>query len=179
MTTRPLIFTGESVRSILAGRKTMTRRLIGKRPVKWSVGDHVWVKETWGLHAPFDLTDWHMASLSGADSCPPNWELDYRCEWAHPDGCFWRSPLYMPRWASRITLEVTGVRAEHLHDMPKADVYAEGITEEYVGHFCEWYGSQAPWMAFANKWNELHGHRAPWSSNPLVTVITFRRIVNA
>jgi len=87
----------------------------------------------------------------------------------------WKSPFYLPRKASRITRDVIGVRREHLHDMPKSDVYAEGLSEEYVRHFREWYDGQAPWMAFAQKWDEMHGHRAPWSSNPLVTVITFRR----
>jgi len=81
-------------------------------------------------------------------------------------------PLMGHRW-----LDVIGVRAEHLHAMPKADVYAEGISEEYVRHFRPWYDDQSPWMAFANKWDEIHGKNAPWSSNPLVTVITFRRTI--
>jgi hypothetical protein len=52
MTERPMIFSDESVRAILSGTKTMTRRLIGKRPVKWAVGNRIWVKEVWGLFKP-------------------------------------------------------------------------------------------------------------------------------
>jgi hypothetical protein len=50
MTDRPLILSDESVRGILAGTKTMTQRLMGKNPVKWAVGDRIWVKEAWAIY---------------------------------------------------------------------------------------------------------------------------------
>lgn len=124
MTERPMIFSDESVRAILSGTKTMTRRLIGKRPVKWAVGDRVWVKEAFALS---------IIDPDGFNDIEDDEHYDvvYRAdtgggEWTHyePDGDGftqtsipppWRSPLFMPRWASRISREVTGVRAEHLH----------------------------------------------------------------
>ena len=175
----------------------MTRRLIGKRQVKWAVGDRIWIKEAFktseyscgeeptddshecSAHCRQTYVYYRSTPRVGYRPFPDQARVVYLDESSELTDWYksgFKSPLYMPRWASRLTLDVTGVRAEHLHDMPKADVYAEGITEEYVGHFREWYGSQAPWMAFAAKWNEINGHRDPWESNPLVLAITFRRI---
>lgn len=162
---RPIIFGAESVRSILDGRKTQTRRVVKPQPRfthylqpmfgaspdghvfgesgLWrevgpdypdcgeddrrcpfgAVGDRLWVREAFRLRADQDdrppSEDWWK---SGA------W---YQADGSEPSGCGGgpgklRSPIHMPRWASRITLEVTDVRVERLQEITEADAIAEG-----------------------------------------------------
>ena len=96
------------------------------------------------------------------------------------------SPFYMPRLASRITLEVTGVRVERLHQITESDARAEGLESDsdmakLLPHNLDPVRSLpsvlrgARWR-FVDAWDRINCHRAPWSSNPLVTVIMFRRI---
>ena len=90
----------------------------------------------------------------------------------------------MPRWASRITLEVTGVRVERLHDISEEDARAEGIGQFDVPDgpaAGRWYGepgaeSREPIVAFARLWDSVNGTSHPWPSNCWVWAITFRRI---
>ena len=91
-------------------------------------GDRLWVRETWGLRKHFDFTDWHRRSLRAIDSLPPEWMLDYRADWQQDhEPNFWRPSIHMPRWASRLMLEVTGVRVERLNDISEEDAKAEGV----------------------------------------------------
>lgn len=73
----------------------------------------------------------------------------------------WRSPRYMPRWASRITLKVSSVRVERLHDITEEDARAEGLALEPLiqpGHAV---------ACFSRLWDEINGKRVPWRDNPL------------
>jgi len=132
---RPILFSGPMIRAILAGRKTQTRRvakLTGAGRVKeagshrnWHLadpdavkacpygtpGDRLWVRET------FCDTGCQRA-VYRADTAVENWK--YR---------IWRPSIYMPRWASRITLEITDVRLERLQDISEADAAAEGVEQ--------------------------------------------------
>ncbi len=88
-------------------------------------GDRLWVQETWGFTAgwPFGFQDQHVKGggpwLTG--------DMAYRAD--NPDGNWcWRSSTCMPRWASRITLEVTEVRVERLHEITEEDAIAEGMN---------------------------------------------------
>ncbi len=96
------------------------------------------------------------------------------------------SPLFMPRWASRITLEVTGLRAERLQDITEADAKAEGV--EPLSHIgaeqaiagdqqSRTHGSHPHTLAFAVLWDTINGDRAPWVSNPWVWVVGFERVL--
>jgi len=184
MPDRPLIFTDESVRAILAGTKTMTRRLPGKRPVRWAVGDRIWVKEA------------SCVVSNGPDDYPSIIFRADRAEYYHDGSALgplmgytsevtgpWKSPIYLPRKASRITRDVTGVRVERLQDITEDDARSEGIRPmdgNDCWSACNNMGAEYR-SAFEYAWGEMHGWdgepgaRAPWSSNPLVTVITFRR----
>lgn len=180
MKERPILFSTEMVRAILDGRKTMTRRVMKPQPelrgnfyefgkAGWSSGitsitpvyghslyyacpygipgDRLWVKETWAY------TDYK-------DVC-----------WKATDGesriIRWRSPIFMPRWASRINLEITGVRVERLQEMTYHDLEAEGMQGE-LGAASEEY---------IKLWDTLNAKRGyPWSSTPWVWVIEFRRV---
>lgn len=188
MPDRPLIFSAEAVLAILDGRKTMTRRIHTQGKRGWVVprdGDRYWVKEAFALSVKDHDALNEEETNEYYDAV---YKADGGGEWSYyePDdnGGFtvtpckpqWRPPLFMPRWASRLTLEVTGFSIERLHSIPESDVYAEGLTEEDVLPFRQWFGSEAPWMTFANRWNSINGKRYSWESNPWVRVISFRRL---
>lgn len=98
----------------------------------------------------------------------------------------WRSPRFMPRWASRLLLEVTAVRVERLQACGTLDAMAEGMPQtggeahalglidlaRTPGH--EW-DNRTSVENFARLWDTINGKRAPWASNPWVWVIEFRR----
>lgn len=82
----------------------------------------------------------------------------------------WTPSIHMPRWASRIDLEIVSVRVERLQDISEGDALAEGITAEGVmdgGYHVN---------AFANLWDHINGARATWASNPWVWVVEFKRV---
>lgn len=79
----------------------------------------------------------------------------------------WRSPIHMPRWASRITLEITDIKVERLQDISEKDAIAEGI--EYNG------GCEVPRKTFEWLWESIKGSGS-WAANPWVWVISFKKI---
>lgn len=85
----------------------------------------------------------------------------------------WKPAIHMPRWASRITLEVTGVRVERLQDISREDVIAEGITERDGAPIAE---CVAAWHEpYAALWNTINGPGS-WEKNDWVWVVEFKRI---
>lgn len=73
----------------------------------------------------------------------------------------------MPRWASRITLEITNVRVQRLQEISEADAEAEGV---YTDPACPAYD------AYRSLWDSINARRAPWDSNPWVWALSFKRI---
>jgi len=202
---RPILFNGEMVRAILAGRKTVTRRVarfnaagrVQYKGREWhrddpdavaacpfgAPGDTLWVKEAWGMTASIPLSAHEQACR---DRFAPREWLGYRADTAK--GYCWKSPRYMPRWASRITLEVTGRRLERVQDISEADAEAEGV-ERGGGRY--WLGSRPPGepegvlkihgsavAAFADLWDSINGSRegCSWESNLWVWAVSFRRV---
>jgi hypothetical protein len=96
----------------------------------------------------------------------------------------WRSPMFMSRWASRIDLRVTSVRAERLHDITTAEIEAEGIVVppcayDKVNERPDVLDfERASWARgeFAKAWDAINGRRAPWTSNPWTWVYGFERV---
>ena len=82
----------------------------------------------------------------------------------------WRPSIFMPRWASRITLRVESVRVERLNDISEADAVAEGVfsVKPDSHHSAHWL--------FAELWDGINGKRAPAASDPWVWVVTFSRV---
>jgi hypothetical protein len=125
-------------------------------------GDRLWVRETWGL-----LDTEPAAGPVGA-------HVFYRAhEYERRDLRFqlWRPSIYMPRWASRIALEVGKVRVQRLHEVTDAEIEAEGLPPG------AWYrvpGGPVKW--YQTLWDRINGQRATWKSNPWVWVIDFKRI---
>jgi hypothetical protein len=139
---------------------------------RYAVGDKLWVRETWASEIP---------------GCPRG--ITYRADHSDPRGdgaanpIKWRPSIFMPRWASRITLEITGVRVERLHDMSVACLEAEGFSIAEVNRAGKMWdvlnGQSLPQAAanFRELWDVLNGKTYPWASSPWVWVISFRRIM--
>lgn len=233
---RPILFSGEMVRAILAGRKTQTRRLSGLEDVNtypgrlkgdgsmWPLGyrglcpsdlyiankaafaqnpglfhwflgeqpeevnpisvrcpygvpgDRLYVRETW-RNEPVSIAT--GAAYNGA-------RVVYRADCenaAELPGSPWKPSIHMPRWASRLTLEVVSVRVERLQSTSEVDAQAEGV--EFDGRW--WLGGVHPvkgslqcWpdarMAFSKLWDSINGKRegCSWDANPWVWVVEFR-----
>ncbi len=137
-------------------------------------GDRLWVRETWatrqGCEAGSDKAKHYtMYRASGGDPADPmNW---------HDYGGKWRSPIFMPRWASRLTIEVVGVRVERVQDISETDAIAEGVTKidpaAWVGTKGNFYSD--PRLAYRDLYESING-AGSWDKNPYVWVVEFRRI---
>ncbi|EPM0660556.1 TPA: hypothetical protein ACWME0_003667 [Klebsiella pneumoniae] len=200
MREKGLIFNSEMVRAILDGRKTQTRR-----PIKWkqtrfteigeredgskwpwsedaehacdfwhpcpfgAVGDRIWVRETWNKYGGL-LT-------YRADH---DWIDDMRKETVCT--AKWVPSIHMPRWASRILLEITDVRVERLNAISEEDATAEGVPPagsllpDYLGTFLTPKGDFATAkVAFQRLWESIYGEES-WKANGWVWVIEFKRV---
>lgn len=149
-------------------------RVITKQQVRFAAGLRLWVRETWA-----DVnTESGPALLYRADGNYRWCESDaYPVEYERYPGCIfatwgadllrgadgrWRSPIHMPRWASRLTLTVTAVKVERLQDITKEDAIAEGALE----------ASNEARVAFSLLWDSIHGKQS-WEENPYVVAISF------
>jgi hypothetical protein len=87
--------------------------------------------------------------------------------------CHWKPSIFMPRWASRITLEITNIRVERLQEITEEDAKAEGIENPF-------FASDRYWPTFKDRfetlWDSINGKTYPWSSNPWVWVIEFKKV---
>lgn len=105
-------------------------------------------------------------------------EADSSAIWQTP----WRSPQAMPRWASRLTLEIVSIRVERLHELTEDEALREGIVRRAHNIFHPAIQSSIEnprTRAFACLWDEISGKRYPWESNPWVWRIEFRRLEDA
>ena len=105
--------------------------------------------------------------------------LDFRAdgepEWEGSIGTPWRPSIHMPRWASRITLEVVGVRVERLQEITEADVRAEGVDELLIdGRAYAIKCRSSAMLGFSQLWDSINAKRHPWTSNPFVWVVEFK-----
>lgn len=146
-------------------------------------GDRLYVREHWRVEACFD--DRSPAGLPIGDIVAVQYEADgSRRFWLYdhlPAGRF-RQGMHMPRWASRITLTVTEVRVQRLHDISDEDALAEGIVavEHRIGGITRYTGVGAkfglaqhtPTLAYAHLWDTINGEDA-WAENPWVAAYTF------
>lgn len=205
MKERGMIFNGEMVRAILDGRKTQTRRIIkqrhlfkpvrgfgfepdslnypvhmpagaeGEEAIAWAKdncphgkpGDRIWGRETW--------------TPESVDAEEGRYAPDYRAMAnGQPVDGKWRPSIHMPRWASRILLEITNVRVERLNDISEEDAADEGVGQLRGGF---WKHYQPGWTqhqlsargSFVTLWKSIYGEES-WRANPWVWVIEFKRI---
>jgi hypothetical protein len=199
-TERPIIFNAAMVRALLDGRKTMTRRIVKPQPPDnyqmfshldldgWRYGgcdykdgivercpygqpgDRLWVREAWAaeIHMdhlpPRDIPELSKIWLLSIDEH----EADH-----DPEAGRWRPGMFMPRWASRILLEITNVRVERVQEISESDSIAEGC---HVGVGAgNWRNAR---HRFEDLWDSINGSKpgCSWSSNPWTWCISFKRI---
>lgn len=139
--------------------------------VPYATGDVLWIRETWRVGLAYD--DLRPAAMSGeeivdyvADSTTARWSIGRT-----------RSPIHMPRWASRLTLTVSDVRVQRLQDISEADAQAEGCPARTY----EDLAGQDPRGWFRDLWDSIHGAGA-WDANPWVVAVSFaveRRNIDA
>lgn len=132
-------------------------------------GDHLWVKEAWNTGICGEIpTICYRATCETDDPCgfPITWN---QYDAYPPKRKGWQSPRFMPRELSRITLEITAIRAERLHDISGLDCIAEGLI---CGALIIQSALQ---QEYKTLWQSIHGP-ASWDQNPWVWVIEFRRI---
>jgi hypothetical protein len=192
MRERPILFSGPMVNAILDGRKTMTRRVVKMQPLdilpmnvpdKWITldvkepephgkiikcrlgfpGDRLWVRETFQI-------------------VPPN-TIFYKADKENTATKGWKPSIFMPRWASRITLEITDVRIERLQEISREDAINEGLIHVSGKIEPDWWRNGinegtylSPNKCFAALWDSINSKKHPWSSNSWVWAISFMRI---
>ncbi len=156
-------------------------------------GDRLWVRETWGVDdermkegIPRVRPEWvteHDPVLYRADGECCAQIPECACGWTKFR--LWRPSIHMPRWASRLTLEITGVRVERVQDISEEDARAEGV--EPCGGFMAsagcWtnYGSDGSSFSTAREsffslWERINGAES-LAANSWVWVVEFRRVV--
>jgi hypothetical protein len=157
-------------------------------------GERLWVRETFCIESSKEVAyeppfnDGRPIRHHNDEHWGPWWEQPhYRATDPTPElevgtgdpGVKWRRSIFMPRWASRITLEITAVRVERLQDISEADARAEGVTL-YNGKW--WDGSyivggkwDTPVQAFCALFESSNGPGS-WDTNPWVWVVEFRRV---
>jgi hypothetical protein len=158
------------------------------------VGDRLWVRETWCLAHPectqdFDAAEGRPRGPERYRGTDESWFAYYAA--TDPDVVSsedhsrspWKPSIHMPRWASRILLEITGVRAQRLHDIDEDDARAEGAPKQFVidaasfvaGKLVDFEKISTHRHGFAALWREINGDDS-WKSNPWVWAITFKRV---
>ncbi len=180
MKERPILFSSPMVRALLAGTKTQTRRALKVQPLDvipfegdkagthWvgrmqndpprgvvfeckfgKPGDRLWVRET---HCAFEVGHVHYRA---------DYDPDPKGEKEH--GVVWTPSIHMPRWASRILLEITAVRVERLQGISHEDAMAEGMALDDAIY------------DYSRLWDKINGSGS-WEANPWVWVVEFRRV---
>jgi hypothetical protein len=133
----PLIFTDQMVSALLEDRKTQTQRLYGRL---LQPGDRIWVRET-------HMIGMQRTTDAPSRQCPTDSALwAYYAASKHPPAMARLSSTHMPRWASRIVLEVTAPsRMERLHDITEEDAQAEGLPRNWDDS-PGWVGEHHGWL---------------------------------
>lgn len=231
---KPIIFSGESVRALLDGRKTQTRRVLKPQPERdiraWSsvgswfapswededydprpgwrcpygsIGYRLWVRETFCLEGDCDGEPppryskgrpirhcedggWAFPYYKATDEPPELACVKPNCGHREPGEphCHWKPAIHMPRWASRITLEITRVRVERLQDITEEDAQAEGAMF-FDGRPLNHHGWRHDYadvfetarLSYRHLWDSLNAKRGyGWERNPWVWVLEFKRV---
>ena len=191
MKERPILFNAPMVRALLAGTKTQTRRVVKMKPhhqieerddgTPWpwmydgernadswlacpygQPGDRLWVRETFG-------------HFERNKNFAPGCDVFYRADGESLAVKPWRPSIHMPRWASRITLEVTGVRVERLQDISSDDARAEGCPDKPIDDAEQASIDLLAKLWYHDLWEQINGLDS-WAANPWVWVVEFKRV---
>lgn len=207
MKKRPILFSAPMVQALLAETKTQTRRIVkdtgfyaidaaihGAETAKRELaalatqcphgqpGDRIWVRETCradelpdGLDGVRYLADDVFRPIDNTPAAADLWFALYA--YRGKRGAIVPS-IHMPRWASRISLEITGVRVERLNDISGDDAMAEGVQPTRDGAFHivdDTFRAPDPVECYARLWEDING-TGSWAANPWCWCIEFQRI---
>lgn len=140
-----------------------------------AAGDRLWVRETWDAGGN-DIG--YRADMSSRHIQPTDAHyLDSMRMFDRQRGQ-WRPSIHMPRWASRITLEITCVRIERLQDISEEDAVAEGVSVHPDHHGKPRTSIYSPVQAYRDLWESISGPGS-WDLNPWVWVVEFKRAPSA
>lgn len=202
---RPILMSAPMVLAILEGRKTETRRVMKPQPVHYPDGDIGWwgpdrftdVHECAcpygypadGLYVKEAMRRHHGSIFDGgtycADLTPVFGDDAHKClgravwQWQRD----YLPPMFCPRWASRITLEIVDLRVQRVQDTSADDAIAEGVVDKSAEEIAPLpHETQEMYRYHALKfyrelWDNLNANRGySWESNPWVWAITFRKV---
>jgi hypothetical protein len=198
MKERPILFSAPMVRALLDGSKTQTRRVVKPQPEAEHGGEPYWFVGGYRAWRARICTDPIRSGSHNEIACPygkPADRLWVRETHMDLGACYlyradaaaeqeraivaprqpWRPAIHMPRAASRITLEITGVRVERLQDISPEDCWAEGIQEmrDAGDENGELRGSVR--QDYQALWESINGPGS-WDANPWVWVVEFKRL---
>lgn len=219
MTDRPIAFSPAMMAALLreiaapGTGKTQTRRVLKQQPdmsfvmkcddrpgwfgdeegetnfhAGYAIGDRLWVREAWKACAQMDeIKPRDMSQHEPRMFLADNWIIEPACMMIKPGR--YRPPMFMPRWMSRITLDVTDVRVARVQDISEADARAEGIqwkaapgmtgsggwrdysqgeNSRFIRYFAD------PCDSYRALWDSLNKKRGfDWDANPWVVAVTF------
>lgn len=139
--------------------------LVGDACLFGDIDDRLWVREAFQVGLCTESTIAYKATHKPSD-LEEGWHEKIK----------WRPSIHMPRWASRILLEITGVRVERLQSISEEDAKAEGFdnSQSDAANSIGWF--EKPIRAFRRAWENIYGADG-WDSNPWVWVIEFRRVI--
>lgn len=138
------------------------------------VGDRLWVRETFYCDHVWagskgTVEEWLAMTYYRADyESEAAWSQAE--EWAERTPA-WRPSIHMPRWASRILLDVTEVRVQRLQEITRQDAIAEGVPLSIPAELCA-----DPVAEFGNLWDCINEDRCPWKANPWVWAVSFKLV---
>lgn len=235
-----LLFKDAMIKVLLAGDKTMTRRITTKRNSicasarfddldlsqswidnecikaprhsddtvhrifsRYEVGDRIYAKETWRAYLKECVHNRGGFRAYDLSPSPETSHIEYKADkdTTHDYGD-WKPSIFMPRWASRITLEIIDIRAERLQDITEDAAIKEGIESEIYDQTVvlkdysnnsskfdnEWFQSWSSELnnymdeekicreSFKTLWDSINSKKYPWESNPICWVISFRKM---
>ncbi|MBF0308104.1 MAG: hypothetical protein HQL56_01060 [Magnetococcales bacterium] len=199
MKERPIIFNAESIRAILDGRKTVTRRVIKPQPIK-DKRNPDYRLPSWSLRQGRSCCEWFFGPQNSTKNGSLRfWRSPYgergdrlwvKEAWMPMECCQdrvlyrtddaaghiedgWKSPLFMPRSVSRIILDVVDVWAERLHELTLEEFCKEAIPLPKNNNAFMDPAKQC----FAEYWDSINAKRGyPWEDNPWVWRVEFRRV---
>lgn len=200
MAIKPIPFSTPMVQAIMAGRKTMTRRISEPQTyfyplpdsyAKYHTGDILWVRETWAKHGDADFS---LDGIDETNNINPQYDdggvmgtgvYIFKADGVRTyEGCMhkeikWRPSIFMPKEACRLFLRVTDVHIERLQEITPRDAWEEGCRigtsfpfEEHIADLQQ-MGID---ILFRPLWDSLYAKRGyGWDVNPWVWVYTFER----
>jgi hypothetical protein len=180
---KPIIFNSEMVRAVLDGRKSQYRLVIKPQPAECqslardcaSPSGFSWISDAYEdfyLKCPYGVPGdrlWVRETWQKCTGCNPMPGILYRATCNFFPAHKWKPSIHMPRWASRILLEITDIRVERLQDISRQDAFKEGCIDRRPVSTCN--------DDFKELWNSINEAKGfGWDQNPWIWCICFKVI---